>query len=84
MPYISNDKDRRIFMDEIVNLMIDHDVKVNGDLNYILYAFCKRYVKPSYNNYKNFVGELDCCAKEIYRRLVAPYEDKKIKENGDV
>ena len=84
MPYISNEKDRRVYMDEIVNLMADLNVQVNGDLNYILYKFCKKYVKPSYNNYKNFIGELDCCVREIYRRLVASYEDKKIEENGDV
>lgn len=113
---------------KIVKMMLNLNVEVNGDLNYILYAVCKRYVKPSYNNYKkyltkltysnsnfqligdipeilygfyfnyiygspeaeqnkrisNLAGELDFCAKEIYRRLITPYEDEKIKENGDV
>ena len=59
-------------------------LKVDGDLNYVLFAFCKRHVKPSYNNYKNFCGELRQCATEIERRLLGPYEDKKIEENGDV
>ncbi|MDP3645475.1 MAG: hypothetical protein Q8R25_00095 [bacterium] len=27
---------------------------------------------------------LNKCIKRIYREIVAPYEDKKIKENGDV
>lgn len=82
MPYIK--QDNRKVMDEIVQLMLDLNVKVDGDLNYILYKFCKKAVKPSYNNYKNFIGELNCCSKEIYRRLVAPYEDLKSNENGDV
>lgn len=82
MPYIK--KDKRKFMDEIVQLMGDLNVKVDGDLNYILFKFCKKYVKPSYNNLKNYCGELRQCATEIERRLLAPYEDSKIKENSDV
>jgi len=84
MPYISNENDRRKQMDNIVDLMADLEVKANGDLNYVLYKFCKRYVKPSYNNFKNFCGELRQCATEIERRLVAEYEDEKIRQNGDV
>lgn len=30
------------------------------------------------------LGVLRCCQLELYRRMVAPYEDKKIQENGDV
>ncbi len=33
---------------------------------------------------KDIIGALRCCELEIYRRLAAPYEDLKIKENGDV
>ena len=82
MPYIKQEK--RPIMDHIVRKMWELEVKVNGDLNYILFAFCKRHIKPSYNNYKNFCGELRQCATEIERRILGPYEDLKIKENGDV
>ncbi|KKM84740.1 hypothetical protein LCGC14_1296080 [marine sediment metagenome] len=34
------------------------DVKPNGDINYILFKYCKYNVKPSYNNYKSFMGEI--------------------------
>jgi len=27
---------------------------------------------------------MECAKMEIYRRLVAPYEDRKIVQNGDV
>jgi len=81
MPYIKPEKRKE--MDEIVDLM-NKKVKADGDLNYILYKFCKNHVQPSYNNYKNFCGELMECAAEIRRRILAPYEDSKIKENGDV
>lgn len=82
MPYIKQE-DRPI-MDTVVDRMDAISVKANGDLNYILYAFCKRYVPRSYNSYKNFCGELRQCATEIERRIIGPYEDEKIAENGDV
>jgi len=82
MPYIKQEK--RPDMDEIVALMKSKGVKADGDLNYILFKFCKEAVTPSYNNFKNFIGELRQCTAEIERRLLAPYEDQKIIENGDV
>ena len=82
MPYIL--EERRPECNIVVNLMKGIDLKVNGDLNYILFAFCKRFIKPSYNNYKNFCGELRQCATEIEREILAPYEDKKKAENGEV
>ncbi|MCF7835629.1 MAG: hypothetical protein K9M15_00705 [Candidatus Marinimicrobia bacterium] len=82
MPYIH--KDGRPRMDAVVQAMTKAGVKADGDLNYILFKFCKNQVPPSYNNYKNFCGELRQCATEIERRILAKYEDEKIKENGDV
>jgi len=82
MPYTV--KERRPPMDKIVDLMVEKEVVANGDLNYVLFKFCKYHVKPSYNNYKNFCGELRQCATEIERELLAPYEDSKKAENGEV
>ena len=82
MPYIKQEK--RKIMDSIVSEMWASGVKADGDLNYILFAFCKRCVEPSYNNYKNYIGELNQCATEIERRLLSNYEDKAIERNGDV
>jgi len=82
MPYILQENRKR--MDNVIKRMREMGVCANGDLNYILYAFCKRYVEPSYNNYKNYCGELRQCATEIERRILAKYEDKKIEESGDV
>ena len=82
MPYIK--KEQRPSKDKIVALMVEESIQANGDLNYVLYAYCKKHIKPSYNNYKNYCGELRQCATEIERRLLAPYEDEKITENGDV
>ena len=82
MPYIRQED--RPTMDKVIKTMAAVDVKANGDLNYILYSYCKLFVQPSYNNYKNFCGELRQCATEIERRILGPYEDMKILENGDI
>ena len=82
MPYIK--KEQRPTMNKIVDLMSAIGIEANGDLNYVLYAYCKYYIPITYNSYKNFCGELRQCATEIERRLLAPLEDEKITENGDV
>jgi len=82
-PYISKDK-RVGKCDEIVQLMKDMNIQPDGEINYILFKFCKETVVPKYSNYKNFCGELNECVAEIRRRLLGPYEDEAIKKNGDV
>jgi hypothetical protein len=71
-------------MDQIVREMEYQGVMANGDLNYILYKYCKYHIPISYNSLKNYCGELRQCATEIERRILGPYEDTKIDENGDV
>jgi hypothetical protein len=38
----------------------------------------------SYCDHNAAIGLLECAKQEFYRRQTAPYEDQKIKENGDV
>ncbi len=82
MPYIKQSERPRC--DLVIEQMLESDIKANGDLNYILFKYCKENIQPSYNNYKNYIGELQETIAEIRRRLLAPYEDAKIEENGDV
>jgi len=82
MPYIK--QERREDCDRVVELMKEIGLNADGDLNYILFKFCKYNVDASYNNYKNYCGELRQCATEIERKLVAFYEEQKILENGNV
>ena len=85
MPYIK--KEERLYLDTIVDMMILNRNIGKGKLNYLIFKFTKEYMKlhgESYSNYKNIIGELECSKFEIYRRMVSKYEDKKIKENGDV
>lgn len=57
-----------------------------GHLTYILYASCLEALPntPCYSDYNALVGALECTKLELYRRHIAPYEDKKIAEHGDV
>jgi len=82
MPYIS--WKNREKMDVILEKMSDADIECNGDLNYLLFAYCKYCVPKSYNSIKNFIGELSEVQVEIRRKILAPYEEKKEEENGSI
>ena len=82
MPYITKEKRNKV--DVVVDVMKEVGIKADGDLNYILFKYCKDNIKPSYGNYKNFTAELEECAVEIRRRLTGPYENTMIGINGDV
>ena len=80
MPYIK--KERRGF-----SMCSGGDAKNPGELNYFLTTQILSYLfrhGKSYASYNAVIGVLECIKLELYRRMVAPYEDKKIKENGDV
>jgi len=58
-----------------------------GALNYVVFSIVKKWLEKNgtcYAHLAGIVGTLTCCISEIYRRIASPYEDKKIKENGDV
>ncbi len=58
-----------------------------GELNFQITTLLLDYVKRQGKSYKIFnevMGVIACVGQEFYRRWVAPYEDEKIKENGDV
>ena len=38
----------------------------------------------TYANINKVIGAIECAKLEITRRIIAPYEDSKIAENGDV
>lgn len=60
-----------------------HIFKEKGNLNYFMFKLAKDTCHD-YGDYEKFFGSTVMGLFEIYRRQVAPYEDKKIKENGDV
>ena len=59
----------------------------SGELNYAITCKINRFLKQkpkSYTSYNEAIGVLECAKMELYRRMIAKYEDKKIIENGDV
>jgi hypothetical protein len=78
MPYIK--ENRRVELDNY------SDIPRNaGELNYCITKLCLRYIKClDYQNINDVIGALEAAKLEFYRRLAAPYEDQKIKANGDV
>jgi len=84
MPYIL--KDHRVVFDEpIAN--IAKEIKSVGELNYCITTLIHNYTKNHIMRYgmlNDCLGVLDAVAREYYRKVVAPYEDKKIEENGDI
>ena len=59
-----------------------------GELNFAITILVDNYLKDKggirYAHLNEVVGALDCAKLELYRRLAAPYEDRKIAESGDV
>jgi hypothetical protein len=85
MPYIES-REQRIILNGLVRSFMNHG-RIHGRLNYFIFKLTKEAIKQngeSYGAYKEIIGELECAKQEIYRKLLAPYEDKKIEENGDV
>lgn len=85
MPYIKSE-DRDWFTEALEEL--DGVIESPGDLNYCITKLCTGYLKPysgaRYQDYNEVIGVLECAKQELYRRLVAEYEDYKCDENGDV
>ena len=58
-----------------------------GELNYLITTDIIGYMERkglSYQTINDIVGALESAKLEFYRRVAAPYEEKKIEENGDV
>jgi len=61
--------------------------KTPGELNFRLTSIANGYLAargPSYATFNEVIGALECAKLEMYRRMIAPYEDRKMIENGDV
>jgi len=90
MPYIKQgvrcEIDSRI--DELISYLRSYDKDIGGIINYIITRVTTEALLPkegmSYKAGSNMIKELECSKLEIYRRLVAPYEDKCIVKNGDL
>ena len=61
--------------------------KTPGELNYAITRLLVRYLAQKgldYQAINDVNGALEGAKMEFNRRVTAPYEDRKIKDNGDV
>ena len=79
MPYVNK------FAKELLDT--GYPPQTPGELTYVIYRTCLNYFDKGKFNFiaiATVMGCLVCAMLELYRRKVAPYEQEKIKENGDV
>lgn len=87
MPYI--DKASRTRINPLMHALSEV-IQTEGELNYTITRLVMRYLLAngalglSYRSFNAVMGVLSCVAREIYRRVGAPYEDFKAHENGDI
>ena len=83
MPYII--KENRYEIDECLNDLKMY-IENPGELCYVVYKLLNDLTKENkcFKTMSSLISEVECAKLEFYRRIVSPYEDEKIKENGDV
>lgn len=84
MPYIK--QERRKALNEFCE-SIAAELKEPGELNYVISYILLLLLKKQGMRYKNIctaIGELEAAKLEFYRKIVSPYEESKISENGEV
>ena len=84
MPYINSDE--RCAIDNYISNILTLNLN-EGQLNYVITKLINNYINNkglSYSNLNSLIGVLECSKIELYRRILSPYEDLKINQNGDV
>ena len=93
MPYIRQvcrpEFDDQISLLALQLSKLNDEKDVTGSLNYIITSLIIKTLSYRYEEIKYWMiammtGVLINVKDEFYRRVAASYEDKKIKENGDV
>jgi len=84
MPYIK--LERRIHMDAPL-VGVDALIENAGDLTYVICRLTRSLASKLGDNFdaqNSAWGAVNAASAEYYRRVIGPYEDTKIIENGDV
>lgn len=87
MPYIK--QEQRPDIDELVTPLLDHLKSLpledqDGSLNYAVTKIIKNLYPKKYFHFNRALGVMTAITSELYRKIIGPYEDTKIIENGDV
>jgi hypothetical protein len=87
MPYIKNENRVKFdsYIDALAKKLCEEKFEP-GEFNYVVSRLIWKIftLTPSYTLGNNLIGALECIKSEFYRRLLTPYEEKKIVENGDL
>ena len=84
MPYINAER-RKIFDSQLKKCA--ENIESEGELNYCLYRLACLLIDRTGESYAKLAmcsSAMEHAKMEWYRRRLAPYEDEKIKENGDI
>lgn len=85
MPYIKPEQRKELECD--CGCLPFRTMSNPGELNYKITLLLLDYLNVhdlKYQTINDIMGALEGAKAEFYRRVAIPYEDKKIKENGDV
>jgi len=85
MPYIATTRREAFYKWEMetLNTRVDNA----GELNYCITQLFLAYIRGhglTYQSINDCLGAAAGATQELYRRVAAPLEDGKAKENGDV
>lgn len=97
MPYIQQ-KSRKIIDEKIEPILKYFNqagdiVSYDGEMNYVITRLLLSFYggkgelghgNRGYQAYNRAMGVLECAKQEFYRRMIAPYENQKNLDNGDV
>jgi len=87
MPYITKKERKEIdrFVEPLIEFLKKVPIeKVDGKVNYVFTKILKNVYTRRYFDFNRAIGVLACVMLEFYRRIIAPYENEKIKQHGDV
>lgn len=87
MPYIL--KDKRPALDKLIQPLINRLKSLpleeqDGSVNYVVTKLLRSIYPSKYFHLNRALGVLTAITHELYRRVIGPYEDKKIEENEDI
>lgn len=93
MPYIKQDYRNQLdpAITNLIKTLKDSAVSASeksdpepGFVAYCLYRIMTEMTYKSYDEMCKMVGTVDLTIKEFHRRVIVPYEEIKLVENGDV
>lgn len=81
MPYIKDERRGQIIKKAFLGLLVPGEL--NFAISYLMMEYWQRGPQD-YRTINDIIGALEGAKLEFYRRVAVPYEEQKIKENGDI